>query len=649
MRTSSLRWPWVTVLGILLSGFAAQRSFAQCPNNNTAILGGAITPPCPGSMTVPCVNAGQYALINVTTGNVYTFNTCGAPFDTQITLYNAIGGGSLASNDDFCGTQSQVIWSATFTGQLRVLVDRWTLLNPCNTGGGCAPLNILCQLPPPPLTNDNCPAAIALPVLTTCTMLPFTNAGATASGTTPGPTCSTAPTTDVWFTFTAPATGEVHIETQAGTLGDAAMQLYSGSCASPALVPGGCNDDEDLLGGLLMPELDFRCAPLTPFATYYIRVWGYGGSTGSFSICVSGSSTPGSQPEDCEGGMTICGDAAITNTADFTGCVTDLTNANNGCLDGNERQGTWYYFSPSASGTIAMSIDPSANIDYDFAIWGPMSTVACPPVGNPIRCTWAYPPNVPGYPGAAAFNTGMGNGAVDPSENDFGNGWVAPLNVLAGQIYIMYIDNFDITGQAFVLDWTLTNGASLDCTVLPIELVYFEGKPAEDHILLSWSTQTEVNSDHFMVERSSNGSDFVPIGAIDAAGTSLGLIDYMHRDFDPLPGTSYYRLRMVDQDGSSALSNSISMHYRSTGAVLTPYPNPAMDGIQIDLPGGYALDLSFQVSDAQGRTVRSGNVNGSDRAPNVHIDLNGLDAGIYFVELHGREGLLLGTGRFLKE
>ncbi|MBP6699461.1 MAG: T9SS type A sorting domain-containing protein, partial [Flavobacteriales bacterium] len=502
--------------------------------------------------------------------------------------------------------------------------------------------------PPPPPSNNNCPGAIALPVLTTCTMLPFTNAGATASGTTPAPTCSTAPTTDVWFTFTAPATGEVHIETQAGSLGDAAMQLYSGSCASPALVPGGCNDDEDLFSGLFMPELDFRCAPLIPFATYYIRVWGYGGATGTFSICVSGSSIPAAQPEDCEGGVTICGDASITNNADFTGCVADLTTANNGCLDGNERQGTWYYFSPSASGTISLLIDPSANIDYDFAIWGPLTSIACPPVGNPIRCTWAYPPNVPGYPGAAAFNTGMGNGAVDPSEGAAGNGWVAPLNVLVGQIYIMYIDNFDITGQSFVLDWTLSNGASLDCTVLPIELVYFEGAAAADHVLLSWSTQTEYNSDRFVVERSSNGSDFFAIGSLEAAGSSVGVIDYAFKDLGPMPGTGYYRLRMIDRDGTSKLSDVISVNYRAAGTDLVLYPSPAQDKILIDLRDGVGSGMLFLVSDAQGRVVSDGKLISSEQRT-AQIDLTGLDAGIYLLELRTAGGSILGSGRFMKE
>ncbi|MBK7269327.1 MAG: T9SS type A sorting domain-containing protein [Flavobacteriales bacterium] len=639
MRSSVFSAHCAVLMGMLAACSAGSVTFAQCTNNNTAIAGGAITPPCPGTMVVPCVQAGQYALVNVTNGNIYNFNTCAATFDTQITLFNNAGGGALANNDDFCGAQSQVVWTANYTGQLRVLVDRWTFLNACAHTGGCAPLSITCNLPPPPMTNDNCPTAIPLPVLSTCTMLNFTNAGSTASGALPAPTCGSAPNTDVWFSFTAPASGQVVIRTEGLTLTNAVMQLYSGACGSLALVPGGCNDTDP--NGSLMPKLDFRCATLVPFATYYIRLWGSGGSTGVFRICVSGYATTTTPQEDCAGGSTICGDQAINNTSDFAGCTQDLGSANDGCLAG-EQQGTWYFFSPSASGTVALAITPSANIDYDFAIWGPMSTISCPPVGNPIRCSWALPPHALGY------TTGMGNGAADASEGAGGNGWVAPLPVVTGLIYIMYVDNYDLTGQPFVLDWTLSNGASLDCTVLPIELVYFEGAAAADHVLLSWSTQTEYNSDRFIVERSSNGSDFVAVGSLEAAGSSVGVIDYAFKDLGPMPGTGYYRLRMIDRDGTSKLSDVISVNYRAAGTDLVLYPSPAQDKILIDLRDGVGSGMLFLVSDAQGRVVSDGKLISSEQRT-AQIDLTGLDAGIYLLELRTAGGSILGSGRFMKE
>ena len=497
--------------------------------------------------------------------------------------------------------------------------------------------------PPPPPANDNCPGAIALPVLPTCTMLTFSNAGATASGTAPAPTCGPAPTTDVWFTFTTGASGQVFIDTQAGTLADGVMQLYSGACGALATVA--CNDDEDFFGGLFMPEIDRRCATLAPFTTYRIRFWGYGGATGTFGICVSAPATPTTPQEDCAGGATICNDQQISNNANFTGCTADLTTANNGCLDGNESQGTWYFFSPSASGTAALTIQPAANIDYDFAIWGPMSTITCPPVGNPVRCSWAFPPNVPGYPGAAAFVTGMGNGAVDASENEFGNGWVAPLNIVAGQIYIMYIDNFDVTGQAFTLDWTLTNGASLDCTVLPVELIGPEADVMTDGVHLSWATQTETGTARFVVERSVDDLDYAPIGEIPAAGHSLERLEYAFHDRTPDAGLNYYRLRVQNSDGTGGLSSTVSAIVGMEHARLLVRPNPATDRVHVLIPRSSTSRVHYTLRTADGAHVREGLVPWDTQRDRLEISLAGVDAGLYVLVLEDATGGSLGSAR----
>lgn len=129
---------------------------AQCGNDN--VLNNApATPSCPGNIGVGCITGGQYVLVNVIAGNVYTFSTCiGTTWDTQITLYNNAGGGSLAYNDDGCGLQSTITWTATFTGPLRVLVDQY----PCASNSSCANLVIACVGPASVNTNCSAPTQI---------------------------------------------------------------------------------------------------------------------------------------------------------------------------------------------------------------------------------------------------------------------------------------------------------------------------------------------------------------------------------------------------------------------------------------------------------------------------------------------------------
>lgn len=134
--------------------FVSTLALAQCPQNNTYV--GDATPPCPGSMTVSNVSGGTYYSVSVTAGNTYTFTTCGnAAFDTQLTLYN--GATSIDYNDDDCGVQSTIVWTATFTGTVDIYIDEYDCLNsgtgaelvvnctlPVQTGNGCNTNTTIC-------------------------------------------------------------------------------------------------------------------------------------------------------------------------------------------------------------------------------------------------------------------------------------------------------------------------------------------------------------------------------------------------------------------------------------------------------------------------------------------------------------------------
>ena len=89
---------------------------SQCTNNNT-LTGSAVTPPCPGTTSVACVQGGQYALVNVVSGNTYTFQTCGgATWDTQITLFNGAAATSLAYSASIVGFPSHKMKSTITEG-----------------------------------------------------------------------------------------------------------------------------------------------------------------------------------------------------------------------------------------------------------------------------------------------------------------------------------------------------------------------------------------------------------------------------------------------------------------------------------------------------------------------------------------------------
>ncbi|MFZ4784664.1 MAG: T9SS type A sorting domain-containing protein [Flavobacteriales bacterium] len=126
---------------------------AQCSNNNTYYTD--ITPLGVGTANsngVTCNYGGEYCTVSVIAGATYNFTTCGATFDTQITLFNGAGVTALGYDDDgsICGSgNSDLTWTATFTGTLRVLVDEYN----CLTNSICAPLE--CTLVSMPVSCSN--------------------------------------------------------------------------------------------------------------------------------------------------------------------------------------------------------------------------------------------------------------------------------------------------------------------------------------------------------------------------------------------------------------------------------------------------------------------------------------------------------------
>ena len=333
------------------------------------------------------------------------------------------------------------------------------------------------------------------------------------------------------------------------------------------------------------------------------------------------------------GALTICSNQAITNNPANTGNVVDLTTANMGCLSNAERQGTWYVFSPSSPGNVAFTIDPLNPLDdYDFAIWGPYPPGTtpgsiCPPPGVPLRCSYAAP----------SGPTGLNYTAIDDSETALGDKWVNDIAVGLDQVYLMYISNWSQSGLAFNLTWQLTNGASLDCTVLPVTWIGFEGRAVVNTVELDWTTGSEQGSDHFVVERSVDGHGYAAIGQVQAMGNTSNSTDYHFVDRAPAQGLNYYRLKQVDLDGGSAASPVVPVMMGSTGAPF-PYPNPAQDRVDLLLPTPLNGTASVLLLDMQGREVHRWAGLGGAGHDRLALSTTGLMPGAYLLQMRPDTG-----------
>lgn len=168
---------------------------------------------------------------------------------------------------------------------------------------------------------------------------------------------------------------------------------------------------------------------------------------------------------------------------------------------------------------------------------------------------------------------------------------------------------------------------------LPVKLVSFTGMRGKDANLLQWSTATEVNTDHFTVERSNSGSNFTGIATMPAAGNSSQLLQYSFLDHSASAITYYYRLKMVDKDGKAAFSNTIMLGAALSSIKNTLAPNPVKKGNQVTLliQSNDAIETIFTVYSAEGRAVIKKTVKLSAGSNSIVIPTGGLNTGIYFV------------------
>ncbi len=156
--------------------------------------------------------------------------------------------------------------------------------------------------------------------------------------------------------------------------------------------------------------------------------------------------------------------------------------------------------------------------------------------------------------------------------------------------------------------------------VLPITLSTFSAtQHSERSSRLNWSTSSEINSEYFGIERSTDGETWETLDRIAAAGNSFEELAYEFID-DRLPFTRskdqifYYRLRLTDLDGTFKYSDIQGVNFsRVQNGIISIYPNPTNDRINFDL-SGVDLDagnIDLSVFDMTGRLLINKNITGN--------------------------------------
>ncbi len=307
--------------------------------------------------------------------------TCGSDFDTKIAIYPDAcpsGPGSvIACNDDFnCDgnvgneLQSGVTFAAAANTSYLVRVGGYTN-GSAVTAEGSGSVNVTFPVcapppPPPPPANDLCAnaewIADGVPYVGNTELA----GNAAADGVSIGTPCGSSTTSeDVWFKYLPTTSGTVLLST-CGSTYDTVLSVHS-SCGTPSIQ---CNDDHGQGTTFCAANLSSRISMnMIAGTTYYIRVSGYNGNAGDFTLTITGGN--GVVPpanDDCgnRAGIGLGNTSFSTIGATTDGIAHASCNANGSNTISND---IWYNFPSECDGNLTISTCNDADFNTRIAVY----------------------------------------------------------------------------------------------------------------------------------------------------------------------------------------------------------------------------------------------------------------------------------------
>lgn len=337
--------------------------------------------------------------------------------------------------------------------------------------------------------------------------------------------------------------------------------------------------------------------------------------------CAGGPS--GTSNADCQNFTSLCSTAAVPSDASGPGIVSDGCTGY-ACPAGGENHSNWFGFTVFTGGSFDFTVTPiDPNDDYDFAIYGP--NVGCGNLGAPLRCSDA----------AALGTTGTG-GDTDFSEPAGGNAQVASMNVIAGEQYIVVVDEWspNVSGTGYTLSFG--GAATLDCSVLPVELSEFNAEYIVDHNLvdLFWTTESERDNDRFEVEHSPDGVNFEIINIVKGSGTTNNQTQYYVAHENPSIGVNYYRLNQFDFNGNGKYSEVRAVNILDDAYdLISAFPNPTSGMTEVIFNSYVKEEVNLKVMSSDGKIVVNTPLDAIPGGNRFDLDLSNHDRGLYFITI----------------
>ena len=174
------------------------------------------------------------------------------------------------------------------------------------------------------------------------------------------------------------------------------------------------------------------------------------------------------------------------------------------------------------------------------------------------------------------------------------------------------------------------------CSLLPTELEKVNLNCTSNKNILTWTTNSELNNDYFIIEKANHNLNFERIGVVKGQINSSSINDYSFSDHSQHLGTTYYRLSQVDLDGITRELKTLKIKPDCLDDFLDTAPYFNSESSTIVLKSSKRAHINYYLIDITGRVILS-NERSLESGRN-HLNINEVANSVYFIVLESEFG-----------
>lgn len=243
-------------------------------------------------------------------------------------------------------------------------------------------------------------------------------------------------------------------------------------------------------------------------------------------------------------------------------------------------------------------------------------------VGDVIRWEWES-----GYHNAASLSVPVG---ATP--------WISSYLYGAGDYYEYTVTKAGAYDYYCDIHGTAMSGSFTASGAVPVNLSAFNVNNKNSKPTLSWTTQSESNSQYFSIRRSYDGFIYTEIAKVPAAGNSSVLKNYSFIDLHVKANTKYvyYELGITDKDEKVQLSpiKLLKNNDANKKLITSISPNPVSEAghLILQFNADAKGTMLARIVNMSGKTVLVANLSASMGVNNGHIHIADLAPGNYIIQ-----------------